>query len=232
VIAHAATPLVVKGVNAQLAILSSPTCAPVIAASRLRKGNVVSGHGAARLVTDAITTARAAGVTGQVMVRADSGYYRQDMIAAAAAAKAWFSVTARMNSTVRQAIAAIDEDSWTPIRYPRAIWDQDEQRWVCRGVRRGDPVHRVHLPPQEAAGGLPAGGAPGGPPGRARQAGPGRAVHLLALPRLRHQLHPVHRPGRRVPPRPRHRRTGHRRAQGRPPGARPFRYLEPLGWCS
>jgi len=150
----------VKGVNAQLAILSCPTCAPVIAASRLRKGNVVSGHGAARLVTDAVTTARAAGVTGQVMVRADSGYYRQDMIAAAVRAQAWFSVTARMNSTVRQAITAIDEDAWTPIRYPRAIWDQDEQRWVCRGVRRGDPVHRVHLPPEATAGGLPAGGAP------------------------------------------------------------------------
>jgi len=33
----------VKGLNAQLAVLSSPTCAPVIAASRLRKGNAVSG---------------------------------------------------------------------------------------------------------------------------------------------------------------------------------------------
>ena len=33
----------VKGLNAQLATLSSPTCAPVIAATRLRKGNAVSG---------------------------------------------------------------------------------------------------------------------------------------------------------------------------------------------
>jgi hypothetical protein len=38
--------LCVKGLNAQVAVLSSPTCAPVIAASRLRKDNVVSGHGA------------------------------------------------------------------------------------------------------------------------------------------------------------------------------------------
>ena len=38
----------VKGLNAQLAVLSSPTCAPVIAAARLRKGNAVSGHGAQR----------------------------------------------------------------------------------------------------------------------------------------------------------------------------------------
>ena len=120
----------VKGLNAQIAILSSPTCAPVIAAARLRKGNVVSGHGAERLIVDAIATARAAGATGQVMVRADSGYYRQDVIAAAVRSKAWFSVTVRMNPQVRQAIAAIPDNAWTTIRYPRAIWDADEQRWI------------------------------------------------------------------------------------------------------
>ena len=87
----------VKGLNAQLAVLSSPTCAPVIAAARLRKGNAVSGHGANRLISDAVATARAAGVTGKVMVRADSGYYRRDVIAAAVTGKAWFSVTVRMN---------------------------------------------------------------------------------------------------------------------------------------
>ena len=120
----------VKGLNAQLATLSSPTCAPVIAATRLRKGNAVSGHGADRLIGDAIATARAAGVSGQVMVRADSGYYRRDVIAAALAAKAWFSVTVRMNPSVRQAIAAIPEQAWTTISYPNAIFEQDEQRWI------------------------------------------------------------------------------------------------------
>ncbi len=120
----------VKGLNAQIAALSSPTCAPVIAAARLRKGNAVSGHGADRLIGDAVATARAASPTGQVMVRADSGYYRQDVIAAAVAARAWFSVTVRMNPSVRQAIAAIPADAWTTIKYPRAIWDADEQRWI------------------------------------------------------------------------------------------------------
>jgi len=120
----------VKGLNAQIAALSSPTCAPVIAAARLRKGNAVSGHGADRLIGDAVATARAASPTGQVMVRADSGYYRQDVIAAAVAARAWFSVTVRMNPAVRQAIAAIPAGAWTTIKYPRAIWDADEQRWI------------------------------------------------------------------------------------------------------
>ena len=120
----------VKGLNAQLAVLSSPTCAPVIAGSRLRKGNVISGHGAHRLVSEAIATARVAGTTGQVMVRADSGYYRRDVIAATIKANAWFSVTARMNRAVTKAITAIPDDAWTAINYPTAVYDEQEQRWV------------------------------------------------------------------------------------------------------
>ena len=82
------------------------------------------------MITDAIKTARAAGATGQVMVRADSGYYRRDLIATAAGAKAWFSVTVRMNSSVRKAIRAIPEKAWTTIKYPNAIWEPQEQRWI------------------------------------------------------------------------------------------------------
>jgi len=120
----------VKGLNAQLAVLSSPTCAPVIAAARLRKGNAVSGHGAQRLVPDAVATARAAGVSGRVMVRADSGYYRRDVLAAAIAAKAWFSVTARMDKAVKKAIAEIPDTAWVTIKYPNAVFDEEQQRWI------------------------------------------------------------------------------------------------------
>jgi len=120
----------VKGLNAQIAVLSSPTCAPVIAGARLRRGNTISGRGAPRLIGDALATARTAGATGQVMVRADSGYYRRDVIAATIKAKAWFSVTARMNPTVTKAIAAIPEQDWVTIKYPKAVFDEQEQRWV------------------------------------------------------------------------------------------------------
>ena len=120
----------IKGLNAQIAVLSSPTCAPVIAGTRLRKGNVICGHGAPRLIGDAIATARSAGATGQVMVRADSGYYRRDVIAAALRAGSWFSVTARMNPQVSRAIAAIPDDAWSTIQYPRAVFDEQERRWV------------------------------------------------------------------------------------------------------
>jgi len=120
----------VKGLNALLATVSTPLAAPVIAATRLRRGSTNSARGAARLVADALVTAANAGASGLRVVRADSAYYAHDVIAAARRAGARFSVTARANPAVTQAIAGIDEQSWTPIRYPQAIWDETEQRWV------------------------------------------------------------------------------------------------------
>jgi hypothetical protein len=122
----------VKGLNAQLAIISTPLAAPVIAATRLRKGNIDSGHGAARLIGDSLATLRKAVATtpGLVVVRADSAYYRHDVIAAAIAGGARFSVTARLNKAVVRVIAGIDETAWTTIRYRDAIYDEVEHCWI------------------------------------------------------------------------------------------------------
>ncbi len=121
----------VKGLNAQVAILSTPLAAPVIAATRLRKGNIDSAHGAARLIADSLATLRRTVPTpGMVIVRADSAYYRHDVITAARAGGAQFSVTARLNKAVTQAIASIQESAWTPIRYPNAIFDDEQRRWI------------------------------------------------------------------------------------------------------
>src|SRR5207247_10014403 len=43
---------------------------------------------------------------------------------------AFFSVTVRIDPKVRGAIAAIEADAWTPIEYPRAIWDDQLGCWV------------------------------------------------------------------------------------------------------
>ena len=62
----------VKGLNALLAVVSTPTSRPLIAAARLRKGSTNSARGAHRFVTDALITARKAGATGELVLRADS----------------------------------------------------------------------------------------------------------------------------------------------------------------
>jgi hypothetical protein len=120
----------VKGLNALIATVSTPLAAPVICATRLRKGSTNSARGAHRLVADAVRAAKAAGASGLIVVRADSAFYGYPVIAAARRAGARFSITTRMTSTVAVAIAAIPADAWTPIRYPEAIWDDEEQRWV------------------------------------------------------------------------------------------------------
>jgi len=120
----------VKGLNALLAVVSTPISAPLIAATRLRKGSTNSVRGAAKLLADALATVRRAGATGLVLVRADSAYYGYDIVAAARRAGARFSVTARLTPTVLTAIGSIEEQAWTPIRYPNAIYDEDEQRWI------------------------------------------------------------------------------------------------------
>jgi hypothetical protein len=124
----------IKGLNALLATMSTPTAAPVVAAARLRKGAVNSAHGAGKLVAEALRTARACGAGGDgdglVIVRADSAYYGHDVVAAARRGGARFSITARMNPAVKRAIGAIADDAWTPIRYPQAVWDAEGQCWI------------------------------------------------------------------------------------------------------
>ncbi len=41
-----------------------------------------------------------------------------------------FPVTARMDSKITRRVTGIGEDAWTPIKYPHAIFDKDEQRWI------------------------------------------------------------------------------------------------------
>ena len=124
-----------KGLNALVAIVSTPLSRPVIAGTRLRAGNANSGPGASRLVADALKTAKACGAggpdgTGLVVLRADSAFYSHDVIATARRAKVRFSITARMNPAVRKKITEIADDAWTPITYPNAVWHDEEQRLV------------------------------------------------------------------------------------------------------
>ena len=93
----------VRGLNVQVAAVSTPTAAPVIARARLRAGNTASAQGVGRLLAQAIATARAAGASGTILARADSAYYGWAFVGTALRHQAWFSVTARMNPNVSAA---------------------------------------------------------------------------------------------------------------------------------
>ena len=67
--------MLVRGLNALAATICTPLAAPVLAVTRLRGGSANTARGAASFTAAAIGTARAAGCTGTIVVRMDSGYY-------------------------------------------------------------------------------------------------------------------------------------------------------------
>jgi hypothetical protein len=92
-------------------------------ASRLRGGNAHTARGAGTFVAETLSRLRQAlptdadGEQGTVTLRADSGFYSRAVVRAARTAGARFSITVRANPSIKAAIAAIDDDAWTPIPY-------------------------------------------------------------------------------------------------------------------
>ena len=85
--------------------------------ARLREGRANTARGAAHFLTETIGRVRAAGATGQLTVRADSGFYAHAVVAAARKRTVRFSITVRQHASIRRLIEAIPEDAWTPIPY-------------------------------------------------------------------------------------------------------------------
>jgi hypothetical protein len=86
--------------------------------ARLRGGTAHSGRGAASFLTETFGRVRAAGATGALVLRADSGFYNRVVVDACRRAQVSFSITTRLHKGgVHKAIAAIEESAWVPIPY-------------------------------------------------------------------------------------------------------------------
>jgi hypothetical protein len=97
---------------------------------QLRAGRAGSGKGAGRMIAAAINTARAAGARGPTLVRGDSAYGTRAVVGACLRHYSQFSLVMTRNTAVQRAIAAIDEDAWTPVAYPGAVHDPDTGTWI------------------------------------------------------------------------------------------------------
>lgn len=90
----------------------------VVAHARLRRGRSSDSTSAPVFIKETISRLREAGAAGQIVLRADSGFYLSDVVTACRNADVRFSITARMIGTaVRDKIAGIAEQGWTPIDY-------------------------------------------------------------------------------------------------------------------
>ena len=105
---------------------------------RLRGGTAATQRGATGFVTETIGRVRRAGATGQITLRADSGFYAHGVVDACRRANVRFSISTRANVNLRAAIEAIPDHAWTPIPY----WleggaDVAEAAYTPFGQRRG-----------------------------------------------------------------------------------------------
>ena len=179
----------VKGLNALLGIVSAGS-APIIVAHRLRQGTVSSARGAGKFLADAIAAARRVGAGTVIRCRLDSAFYNHKVIAAIRHAKAQFSITARMDKAVQKAISSIPEDAWVSIKYPKAIYDQDEQRWIS-DAQVAETTYTAFTSKARQAPGHRQVDRPAGETAQPedRPAGSGRVVQRLPVPRGVHRFH-------------------------------------------
>jgi hypothetical protein len=124
--------------------------------ARLRKGAVNTARGIARFVDELVARLRRAGASGELTVRADSGFWSAKLIRRLRRHRVRYSITVRQTKTVRSAIAQIPEQAWVEIAYqPGGVAQVAEtgyrgDRLVVRRVRYlGDqqqpfPTWRYH----------------------------------------------------------------------------------------
>jgi len=85
--------------------------------ARLREGRANTVRGAAHFLAETIGRVRGAGATGELTMRADSGFYAHAVVETCRKMDVRFSITIRMSPALHALIGAIPEDAWTPIPY-------------------------------------------------------------------------------------------------------------------
>ena len=85
--------------------------------ARLREGRANTARGGAHFLRETVGRVRHAGASGQLTVRADSGFYAHALVAVCREMDVRFSITVRQHKSLRNLIKAIPEQDWTPIPY-------------------------------------------------------------------------------------------------------------------
>ena len=115
--------------------------------TRLRKGAAGSGRGALRFCEELVARVRRAGAAGEILVRADSGFYSGKVIAYLEKTGCLYSISVTQHRRMAERIAEIPEDSWQAVAdYPETgICELAETTYGGRRLI----VRRVHLHAQE-----------------------------------------------------------------------------------
>jgi hypothetical protein len=86
---------------------------------RLRKGQAASPRGALRFVDELIARVARAGASGEKLLRADSAFWNNKLIARLEQAGWAYSISVRLQFWVKDALGEIPESAWVPLEdYP------------------------------------------------------------------------------------------------------------------
>ncbi len=88
---------------------------------RLRKGSAASARGVVRFAEELIARVQRAGASGETLLRADSAFWNNKLLARLEAAGWRYSISVRLQAWVPEAIARIPEAAW------RSLADYPEQ---------------------------------------------------------------------------------------------------------
>jgi Transposase DDE domain group 1 len=104
----------VRGLHPLLATASG---SGEVLGARQRGGNAHTARGAASFLVEVFNRVRAAGATGQLTLRADSGFYNHNVTGACTKAGVRFSITTKMSPALRRVVEAIPDEGWAPVPY-------------------------------------------------------------------------------------------------------------------
>jgi Transposase DDE domain group 1 len=117
---------------------------------RLRKGSANTQRGAPRFVDELIARVRRAGATGEILVRADSGFWSKKITARLRAKGCLYSIGVRITKPVAAAIEAVPEQAWRRLEdYPEpgeaeiAETVLGDDRLIVRRVRTLDEQQQL-----------------------------------------------------------------------------------------
>ena len=79
--------------------------------ARLREGRANTARGAAHFLRETVSRVRYGGASGQLTMRADSGFYTHAVVAVCRKMDVRFSITIRQSASLRSLIEAIPEDA-------------------------------------------------------------------------------------------------------------------------
>ena len=144
---------------------------------RLREGRANTARGAAHFLRETVGRVRYGGASGQLTVRADSGFYTHSVVSVCSKLDVRFSITIRQHKSLRNLIEAIPEADWTPIPY-----------WMDGAADVAETTYTPFQSEPDAAT-----GAAHCPAGEAHSRFPTGPLRHLQLSRLHH------RPGRGNP---------------------------------